>query len=68
MIIVTDKNREDIIRSLNYTLDCSSQRLKWYMDTGNEKYLTDCWMYLRVANIYMTEINKGKKYEDCCNI
>jgi len=51
---------EDIIRSLNYTLDCSNQRLKWYMDTGNEKYLTDCEMYLRVANIYMTEINKGK--------
>ena len=54
---------EDIIRSLNYTLDCSSQRLKWYMDTGNDKYLTDCEMYLRVANIYVTEINKGKKNE-----
>jgi hypothetical protein len=54
------KKMEDIIRSLNYTLDCSSQRLKWYMDTGNEKYLTDCEMYLRVANIYMTEITKRK--------
>jgi hypothetical protein len=57
------KKMDDIVRSLNYTLDCSSQRLKWYMDTGNEKYLTDCEMYLRVANIYMTEINKGKKDE-----
>jgi hypothetical protein len=25
-------------------------------------------MYLRVANIYMEEINKRKKDEDCCNI
>ena len=33
------------------------------MDTGNDKYLTDCEMYLSVANIYMTEINKGKKDE-----
>jgi len=52
---------DDIIRSLNYTLDCSSQRLKLYMDTGNGRYLTDCEMYLRVANIYITEINKGKR-------
>jgi hypothetical protein len=60
---------EDIIRSLNYTLDCSSQRLKWYMDTGNERYLTDCEMYLRVANIYMTEINKIRENEttQSCN-
>jgi hypothetical protein len=58
----------DIIRSLNYTLDCSNQRLKWYIDTGNERYLTDCEMYLRVANIYMAEINKGKNNESNCSI
>ena len=68
LIVQKGKKMDDIVRSLNYTLDCSSQRLKWYMDTGNERYLTDCEMYLRVANIYMTEINKGKKHEDCCNI
>lgn len=54
---------DNIINSLNYTLDCSSQRLRWYIETGDDKYLTDCEMYLRVANIYMTEINKGKKHE-----
>jgi hypothetical protein len=58
----------DILRSLNYTLDCSNQRLKWYIDTGNERYLTDCEMYLRVANIYMAEINKGKNNESNCSI
>ena len=56
---------EDIIRSLKYTLDCSSQRLNWYTDTGNEKYLTDCETYLRVSNIYMNEINKVKQNETC---
>jgi hypothetical protein len=56
---------DNIIRSLNYTLDCSSQRLRWYIETGNEKYLTDCEMYLRVANIYMNDITKDKKYETC---
>lgn len=49
------------LRSLNYVLDCSSQRLRWYIETGNEKYLTDCDMYLRVANIYMNEITNSKQ-------
>ncbi len=58
----------DIINTLNYTLDCSSQRLRWYIETGNEKYLTDCDMYLRVAHIYMNEITRNKTnetYQSC---
>jgi hypothetical protein len=48
---------DEIVRALNYTLDCSSQRLRWYIETGDKKYMTDCEMYLRVANIYMGQID-----------
>jgi hypothetical protein len=59
---------DNIIRSLNYTLDCSSQRLNWYIKTGNDRYLTDCEMYLRVANIYMNELTKDRHHEVCDSI
>ena len=51
---------DGIIRSLNYVLDCSSQRLRWYIESGEDKYLTDCKTYLTVANIYMKEISNEK--------
>ena len=52
---------DETIRALNYTLDCASQRLRWHIETGNDRYMTDCEMYLRVANIYMNELlNKQK--------
>jgi len=51
---------DSTIRSLNYVLDCSSQRLKWYIESGEERYLTDCKTYLTVANIYMKEISDEK--------
>lgn len=46
----------DILRSLSYLLDCSNQRLRWYMDTGDDKYMSDCKTYLDAANIYMNDI------------
>lgn len=51
---------DGIIRSLNYVLDCSSQRLRWYIESGEDRYLTDCKTYLTVANIYMKEISNEK--------
>jgi hypothetical protein len=51
------KAMDEIIKALDYTLDCSSQRLRWYIETGDKKYMTDCEMYLRVANIYMGQID-----------
>jgi hypothetical protein len=39
-----------------YAMNCAAQRMKWYRDTGESKYLVDSEMYLRTANIYMKEI------------
>jgi len=44
------------LKSLYYCLDCSSQRLQWYIDTKNERYLEDSKNYLKVADIYMKRI------------
>jgi hypothetical protein len=46
----------ETIQAYTYTLDCAVQRMKWYKDTGESRYLVDSEMYLRVANIYMKEI------------
>ena len=46
----------ETIQSYIYALDCANQRMKWYKDTGESRYLVDSEMYLRVANIYMKEI------------
>ena len=46
----------DTIRSYIYSMECSIQRMKWYMESGESRYLVDSEMYLRVANIYMKEI------------
>jgi hypothetical protein len=61
---------DETIRAYIYTMDCSNQRMKWYMDTGESRYLVDSEMYLRVANIYMREIlskdsTERPKYETC---
>ncbi len=56
---------DETIRALNYTLDCASQRLRWHIESGYDRYFTECDMYLRVANIYMNEIIKEQKHETC---
>jgi hypothetical protein len=58
------------IQAYIYTLDCANQRMKWYMDTGESRYLVDSEMYLRVANIYMRDIiskdsTARTQYETC---
>ncbi len=46
----------ETIQAYIYTMDCAAQRMKWYKDTGESRYLVESEMYLRVANIYMKEI------------
>lgn len=60
----------ETIQAYIYTLDCANQRMKWYKDTGESRYLVDSEMYLRVANIYMNDIisrdaKERPKYETC---
>ncbi len=60
----------ETIQAYIYTLDCANQRMKWYKDTGESRYLVDSEMYLRVANIYMNDIisrdaTERPKYETC---
>jgi hypothetical protein len=61
MLILMQKrnsNMDEYLNSLNYALDCSSQRLGWFIKTGDEKYMNECREYLGVANIYMKEVSK----------
>lgn len=51
---------DEYLNSLNYALDCSSQRLGWFIKTGDEKYMNECREYLGVANIYMKEVSKER--------
>jgi DUF1680 family protein len=44
------------INSIIYSLECSLQRMKWYQETGETRYLD-------VANIYMKEITKNESCE-----
>lgn len=43
-----------------YALKNSIHRLKWYMETNDSRYLDESIDYLKVANIYMNELNKLK--------
>ena len=49
---------DEYLNALNYALDCSSQRLGWFIKTGDEKHMNECKEYLAVANIYMKEVSK----------
>ena len=49
---------DEYLNSLNYALDCSSQRLGWFIKTGDEKYMNECKEYLSAANISMKEVSK----------
>ena len=56
--MVTDKNMDEYLNSLNYALDCSSHRLGWFIKTGDKKHMDECKEYLDMANIYMKEVSK----------
>jgi hypothetical protein len=56
---------ENFIRSLNYALDCSQHRLRWYSDTGDKKYLDDCKEWLEVVDVYLNQIILEQKSENC---
>jgi hypothetical protein len=51
------------INSIIYCLECSMARMKYYQETGENRYLEDSDNYLRVANIYMKEITKNESCE-----
>lgn len=53
----------DYINSIIYSLECSLQRIKWYQETGEARYLEDSQSYIGVANIYMREITKNENCE-----
>jgi hypothetical protein len=53
----------DYTNSIIYCLECSMVRMKYYQETGENRYLEDSNNYLRVANIYMKEITKNENCE-----
>jgi hypothetical protein len=53
-----NSNMDEYLNALNYALDCSSQRLGWFIKTGDEKHMNECKEYLSAANIYMKEVSK----------
>lgn len=48
------------IRNAIYLYECGVNRLKWYKDTGEKRYLDDSKCYIDSANIYMREITKNE--------
>lgn len=56
----------NITRSYIYSMECSVQRMKWYMESGETRHLVDSEMYLRAANVLMKEIcqNDAKNYKE----
>ena len=56
-----------IIQSYIYSMECSVQRMKWYTETGESRYLVDSETYLRAANVLIKEIeldDSSKSYEE----
>jgi len=53
------------INSIVYSLECSLQRMKWYQETGEIRYLNDTMDYLTVANVYIKEITKDMENKIC---
>lgn len=50
--------KDDLIKSMNYCIDCAKMRIQWYMETGTMRYLNEGSDYLSVASLYVKEINK----------
>jgi len=50
------QRKDELIRSMNYCIECAKSRISWYMDTGVERYLIESKDYLGVANLYIREI------------
>ncbi len=49
--------KDDLIKSMNYCIECAKMRIQWYMETGTMRYLNEGSDYLSVANLYVKEIN-----------
>lgn len=56
---------DDLIRAINYALDCSSHRLQWYIDTNNQRYMDESKEWADVASIYMNQLILEQKHETC---
>lgn len=50
--------KDDLIKSMNYCIDCAKMRIQWYEETGTMRYLNEGSDYLSVASLYVKEINK----------
>lgn len=51
------QRKDEIIRNINYCINCAKDRIQWYTETGADRYLVDSSNYLSVANIFMREIS-----------
>lgn len=51
------QRKDEIIRNINYCINCAKDRIQWYTETGSDRYLVDSSNYLSVANIFMREIS-----------
>lgn len=49
---------DDYITNAIYLFECGMNRLRWYKDTGEKRYLVDSMNYIDAATIYMKEIKK----------
>lgn len=51
-------------QALVYVVEKANDKMKYYVDTKDSKHLDDAIVYIKTANIYITEINKEKKKDN----
>ncbi len=56
---------DNYLRAINHALDCSTHRLKWYIETKDQRFMDECKEWMVVADVYMNEIIKEQKHETC---
>ena len=55
---------DEIIRAINYALDCGKHSLSWYTITGDSQYMDRCKEWNLIANMYMNKLIQDQKHEN----
>jgi hypothetical protein len=56
---------DEIIKSINDSLDNAKTKLTWYAITGDSMYMDQCKEWYNIAGIYMNQLIMEQKYETC---
>lgn len=51
-------------QALVYVVEKANDKIKYYIDTNDSKHLHDAIVYLKTANIYISQMEKEKVCEN----